>query len=206
MTAILNRRVLLAAGVIVAMTALTLGATYAAWTASDEIENNTVSTAVLSITAAGVPGSGGAQPLPFSETNLLPGFVSTPEERATITNGSPVELDLYMYVSDVVGPACDATKLAWQSSTAGGGPVWFGYTPGNEPELVGTIAGAGDTNFALLSTLEGEGSKVLISDSANFEPGEVIAMRQIVGFADDADQSLHAGGCTWTLNFVGETI
>jgi len=205
MTAILNKRVLLAAGVIVAMASLALGATYAAWTASDDIAGNTLSTAVLGITAVGVPGSGGAQALPFNETNVLPGDVSSPLERAIVTNDSTVPLNLYMYVDGVVGPACGATKLAWQSRLQGG-PVYYGFAIAAVLDDVGTIAGAGDINFTLLSVLTAEPAKVLIADAANFAPGASVVMRQAVGFADDAIYGTHSGGCTWTLWFVGETI
>jgi len=207
MTKIINVRVLLSAGVIVAMAAAAIGATYAAWTASDDIAGNTLSTANVSLTAVGLAGSGGvANPLPFGETNVLPGDVSSPVERAVVTNDGSVALDLKMYVDNVTGPACEATKIAWQSrSIVSGGPNvnLLGYT--TDPVIVGSYGGpSGDTNFTRLADITGVGQAVLVASAADFEAGEKIAMRQLAGFANDAVQAQHSGGCSWTLYFIGE--
>ncbi len=214
MTAILNKKVLLAASVIVAMTALVLGATYAAWQATDGIEGNTISTAVLGITAEGVAAYG-SESKPIIETEVLPGFKSSPAERAEVTNDSSMELDLWFYIDPVSGNpgACDATKIAWRASTPGDGSNWMGYgtaidnTTYETGSSVGNVGDAGDPDngtFTLVSAFYGAANAVKIADGSNgFGPGEVIAMRQMGGFAEDADYGLHNGECAWTEVFVG---
>ncbi len=207
MTAILNKKVLLAASVALAVAAVALGATYAAWQASSSITGNTVSTANLSITAIGAAGSTGnpADPKPINWTNALPNQVSSPEDRATVTNNSSVALDLYMYleVASSSNPgACAATNLAWQSSVAGGGSVQFGYPAGPTPTGPGTL-GVGAGYFKPVNSLEGIGGAVKIASSTVFGNGAVIAVREIAGLASDAAYPANAGSCVWTEHFVG---
>lgn len=211
MTAILNKRVLLAAGVIVAMAAAALGATYAAWNASDDVAGNTVSTAVLGISAAGAAGGSGVTvPLPFGATNVIPGTVTAPEERAVITNNSTIPLDLFMYWDAVTpsgaGNPCLMTKVAWQGAQAGTGVGLTGYPAGVPPTVVGASTDpAGPLgSFALLSVNTGYANKVKIADDAIFGPGASVSMRQVAGFATDADYPANAGTCGWTTWFVGE--
>lgn len=201
MTAILSKKVLLGLGVIGFIAAVVAGATYAAWQASDEITGNTVSTAVLSIDASGV-GTDNSDPAPINFAGALPGDISSPEDRAIITNNSDVALDLYMYFENTEEATCAATKVAWQSSVAGGGPVLFGYPIGPLPDDVGTIAGVGDFNFTIAQSLEGP-SYVQLADSADFEPGETVALRELAGLATDADYGTHSGTCQWKEVFVG---
>lgn len=200
MTNILNARVLLAVAAIVAVAALALGATYAAWQATDSISGNTVSTASLSITAAGAAAySLDASPIEWE--NALPGETSAPANRAEITNNSSIALDLYMYLEPVAG-TCTATKLAWRSGVAGSGIFDYGYL-GAEPTNVGTKAGAGDDNFELVGALAGVANHVMVADSTKFVPGAVIALQEIAGIATDADYPADAGTCEWTEVFVG---
>lgn len=200
MTAILNKRVLLAAGVIVAMTAAALGATYAAWQASDEITGNTVSTVALEITAAGAAGFGlDASPIVFE--NVLPGDISDPADRATIENGSSIALDLYMY--RVPTGTCSATKVAWRSGVAGSGVFDFGYL-GATPTVVGDKDGSGtDDNFALVGAHTDGATALKIADASKFVPGSVIALQEMAGLADDAEYGVDNGVCEWTEVFVG---
>ncbi|GEM_PF-6194981 len=113
-------------------------------------------------------------------------------------------MKLYMYVEGDGGAACYATKLAWQSSHPGQS-VLHGYAASSLPTDPGTIAGTGSDNFTLVyPTLWGESNKVLIADSSEFTAGAEIALRQIVGFATDADNSYQNTSCGWTLHFVAE--
>ncbi|MFA4999138.1 MAG: hypothetical protein WC519_00095 [Parcubacteria group bacterium] len=204
------KRILLSGGIILSVVGVVAGATYAAWTASTNIGGNTVSTAQLSITAAGsAGGSGITDPLPFSESGFIPGSVSDPQERAVITNNSGVPLDLYMYL-DGSGDACYVTKLAWQSSVLNTGPVLYGYasSPTPAPSHPGKMDGSDtDSNFTVMyPNLWGVSNKVKIADAANFGPGTTIAMRQIIGLATDADNGYQGKACDWSVYFVGETV
>lgn len=209
MTAILNKKVLLAASAIVAVAAIAAGATYAAWQATSSISGNTVSTANLSITAAGVTTAGGnpnvAKPINWS--NVLPNTTSSPEERATVTNNSNVALDLWMYfeITENSG-SCNATNIAWQSSVSGGGSVIAGYPAGPVPTNPGDIWATGASfNFQTLKSLAPAwgGAPVKIASSTDFGNGAVIAVRQIAGFANNADYGANSGNCGWTEHFVG---
>lgn len=216
MTSILNARVLLAGGVIAAVAALALGATYAAWQASDVIDGNTVSTASLSIDAYGAAAFGSGEK-PVSETDVLPGHKGLPVDRAEIKNNSSIPLDLWFYVTDISDSgspgACDATKIAWRASTPGDGSNWKGYgtagdnTTYENTSTVGNITDAGNKNggtFTLIGDFEGAVNAVKIAESNNgFGNGETIAMRQIAGFSSDAVYPDHSGTCTWTEVFVG---
>ncbi len=208
MTTLLNARMLLASGIIAAVAALALGATYAAWQASSSIAGNTVSTANLTITAIGASGSTGnpADPKPINWTNARPGQVSTPEDRATVTNGSSVALDLHFYLeiaSSSDAGACAATNVAYQSSVAGGGPVLVGYPAGPTPNVPGTIGAGGSFNFTPVNNLVGVSNAKKIADDSQFGLGAVIAVREIAGLASDAAYPANAGTCVWTEHFIG---
>lgn len=213
MTAILNKKVLLAGSVIMAVAVIILGATYAAWQAQDTIDGNTVSTATLSITATGT-AMYGAVAKPIEADNVLPGWESDPVERAEITNNSTTELDLWFYVENLTPApgtpgACDAIALAWRASTPGDGSNYMGYGDGYEGTQVGEIddhSGV-DTDsgeFSMVENYLGAANAVKIAEGSNgFGEGEVIAMRQIAGFVTDADYDDHSGTCTWNEVFVG---
>jgi predicted ribosomally synthesized peptide with SipW-like signal peptide len=216
MTAILSKKVLLGLGVIGFIVAVVAGATYAAWQASDEITGNTVSTAQLAITAAGVEGGAATTyAKPVDESGVLPGFVNFVDTgevaRGIITNDSDIALDLYMYLENVTGTACGATKLAWQSSQPSSVNILGGYAIGSEPTVAGSYLSSGDSTLGqleLVADLEGAANAVKIADDSYFapdgNPGEQkVAVRQIVAFADDADYGTHAGTCTWDEVFVG---
>lgn len=202
------KKILLSLGIIAFVAVAAVGATYAVWSASDTIEGNTVSTAQLSITASGVQGGTPvATPLPFTVSNMLPGMVTAQEERAIITNTSDVPLDLYMYLGGTGGTACSAMKLAWQSSHPNNGVI-DGYT--SVPTDPGDVDEDGDNNFDLVYSplpdtgLWGVGNKVLIAPADEFEHNEQVALRQVVGLATDAANSLQGQSCAWTLYFVAE--
>ncbi|MFA4999678.1 MAG: hypothetical protein WC519_03070 [Parcubacteria group bacterium] len=221
------KRILLSGGIILSVVGVVAGATYAAWQAQDTIGGNTVSTAVLQIDANGAGKTDPyAVPLPFSLTNVIPGYVSTDEERAIIENKSGVPMDLYMYVGGAGGSACSAAKLAWQSSNPGGS-VLKGYQAEAWPTSAGLMSQTSGVkgatgNFTLiynndnpvLSNLWGAGNRVKIADAANFQPddgvtgfgNDTIAVRQVLGFATDAPNNLQGTSCNWTLYFVGETV
>ena len=200
----MNKQIFGSVMAIAAVAAIAVGGTYAAWTATASISDNTVSTAQLSITATKQGKSSPvADPLPFNATDLFPGSVTSSELRAVITNNSKVPMDLYMYLEGDRGAACDATKLAWQSSHPGSSvQTWGGYS--TIPTNPGTIAGIGNDNFTLVSNLWGESNKVLIAPATEFGPAAEIALRQIVGFATDADNTYQNTSCGWTLHFVAE--
>lgn len=203
----MSKQILASVSVIAAVAAIAIGSTYAVtWSTKASIAGNTVTAPTLSITAtAEGKTSPVADPLPFNATGLFPGDVTSPELRAVIANDSTVPMNLYMYLEGDGGAACYATKLAWQSSHPGSSvdPAWGGYT--SIPANPGTITGAGDTNFALVyPNIWGESNKVLIAPSAQFGPGVEIALRQVVGFATDADNSYQGTSCAWTLHFVAE--
>lgn len=91
--------------------------------------------------------------------------------------------------------------------------VGYAPFPAPIPSNPGDIDGTGsDTNFTnvysagnVYTNLWGIGNKVLIADAADFGPGDEVALRQVVGFADDAPNALQGTTCGWTLHFVAET-
>jgi predicted ribosomally synthesized peptide with SipW-like signal peptide len=211
MTTLLNARVLLASGVIAAVAALALGATYAAWQATSSIEGNTIGTANLEIEAEGVSAYG-SETKPITASNILPGWESDPAERAEITNNSSVALDLWFYVEPLASStpaACDAMALAWRASTPGDGSNAMGYGDAYEGTEVGNIGDHSgvDTDtgaFSLVDNYTGVANAVKIADADDgFGPGQVIAIRQIAGFAEDAAYPTNSGSCEWTEVFVG---
>lgn len=210
MTAILNKKVLLAGSVIVAVAAAALGATYAAWQAAATIDGNTVSTATMSITAVGAQGGApNTVAKPVDEEDVLPGFISFPAPenvaRGLVTNNSSVALDLYMYFDNIVGDACDATKIAWQSSQPNSTTILGGYAIGSEPTVAGLIGDMSDPDLGELSLVgayAGVGNAVKIADDSYFVNGAQVALRQISAFASDASYPDHAGSCTWDEIFV----
>lgn len=197
---------------MVFVAALALGATYAAWQASDTISGNTVSTATLKIDA--YPNAAfGSDVKPVFATNVLPGDKSMPADRAEIKNESTVALDLWFYVDNLAGGgACDAVKLAWRASTPGDGSNYKGYGPSasdlsyETTSVVGNMA-SGNKNvgeFAPLNSFVGAVNAVKIADYDNgFGPNQIIAMRQVAGFAQDAAYPANSGTCTWTEYWVG---
>jgi hypothetical protein len=219
MTAILNKKILLAASVIVAMTALVLGATYAAWVATASIAGNTVSTAELNITAVGAEGADAVEK-PITAENILPDWQSDPAERAIITNNSSMPLDLYYYVELTGGQtdACQALGLAWHAGPPGGdGTETMGYNAGgtwantqayeasNFTFTIAQLLGVDEATglLSLIGNLEGQGNAVKIADASSFEDGEQIAIRELAYFADDADYPTNAGNCEWVEHFEG---
>jgi hypothetical protein len=209
------KKILISLVLVVAVATVASVATYAVWSATANIAGNTISTAQLSITAtAQGKGAPVADPLPFSVSGLIPGSVTDPELRAVITNDSDIPLDLYMYVQGVGGTACSATKIAWQSSHPGQG-VLHGYPAIPFPPVLnpGKIDGSDSSdNFRnvysagdVYLNLWGVDNKVLIADASEFQPHAEIALRQIVGFATDANNSYQGKSCEWTLYFVAET-
>jgi len=210
MTAILNKRVILAGSVIVAVAAAAMGATYAAWQASAVIDGNTVSTATMSITAVGAQGGApNTVAKPVDEGDVLPGFISFPAPenaaRGLITNDSTVALDLYMYFDNVVGDACGATKIAWQASEPNSTNILGGYAIGSEPTVAGDISASSNPaagELSLVSAYAGVGNAVQLADDTYFTNGAVVALRQISAFASDAAYPTHAGDCTWDEVFV----
>ncbi len=142
---------------------------------------------------------------------MLPGDVTDPVERAVITNNSDVPLDLYMYLSGAGGAACSATKLGWESLHPFGVHV-AGYTSPAVPTDPGDVAASGSENFTLIysagnthTNLWGAANRVLVAPASEFGNGDEVAMRQVVGLANDAANNLQGQSCVWTLNFVGET-
>jgi hypothetical protein len=195
MTAILNKKVILAASMIVAVAAVALGATYAAWQGSAQIAGNTVSTVSMDILATGVAAYGqSAAPLVWE--GAVPGETTDPMTRAEITNDGSTPMDLYMYL--VPTGTCTATKMAWRSGVVGTGVFDYGFL-GAVPTNVGTKAGAGDSNFALVSAIN---TPVKIADDSKFTPGAVIALQALAGFATDADYPADAGTCVWVEHFI----
>lgn len=194
MTALLNKKILLSLGIIAFAAALAVGATIAAFSASDDITGNTLATATVSIAAAGV-ATGGFTVKPVDADDLVPGGVDEDEFQAEITNTSDVPLNLYMYLTSPTGGSCSKTKLAWQSYDVTTATVLFGYA--TAPTLIT------EPNFALLSTFDDISEKVLIASST--PPLGKVRVRQKVGLDTSATDD-DAGGCVWTETFYGETV
>lgn len=199
-TNITKPRVLLSVGVIVAVAAATMGATYAAWTASGGISGNTVSTATVSLTASGIANSTSV-PAPVIESNVVPGYVGdakSEEYRTLITNNGTVPLKVWMYVNASSSANCVSTKIAYQSSLPNSTTIYYGYYPYSvltSPEV---------SYFKFINDLEGVGDKVPVVDS--LAPGASVAVRTVPAFATDADQSLQGTTCEWSQVYYGETI
>ncbi len=222
MTAVLNKKILLAGSVILAIAAIVAGATYAAWVATAEIEGNTLGAAELSITAVGAIG-GDAIEKPIVADDILPGWTSWEESdpdaahRALITNNSSIPLDLYFYIELEAGPqeACEAVALGWRSGQPGGGWATGYATPGAatvwyEEQPAGLWGGyTGTPESGLLSPIlgfVGVDNAVKIADDTQFTPEgptQVVAMRQIAHFATDASNDLQGTTCQWTEHFEG---
>jgi len=201
MTKIINVRVLLSAGVIVAMAAAAIGATYAAWTASSTITGNTVSTANVSLTATGV-ANGSSVVSPVSVSNVLPGYVApqtTGEFRTIVTNNGTVPLNVFMYVTGQTGPACASTKIAYQASLPNSTTIYNGYFPYSQllnPEVI---------QFSFLSALDDVVTeKVPVVN--NLAVGASVAVRTVPAFATNAPQALQNTTCVWSQVYYGETI
>ncbi len=197
MTAILNKKVILAASMIVAIAAVALGATYAAWQGSAQIAGNTVSTVSMDISATGMAAYGqSAAPLVWE--GALPGETTDPMTRAEISNDGTTPMDLYMYL--VPSGTCTATKMAWRTGVVGSGIFDYGFL-GAVPTNVGTKAGVGaDSNFMLVSAIN---TPVKIADDSKFTPGTKIALQALAGFATDADYPADSGSCVWVEHFIG---
>lgn len=195
MTALLNKKILLSLGIIAFAAALAVGATIAAFTASDDIAGNTISTATVSISAAG-DNAGGFLVKPIVATDLVPGGVSTGQPfQAKIQNTSSVPMNLYMYLTAPTGVSCPKTKLAWQSVDGNTLAPLFGYT--SVPVLIT------DSNFAFLSTFDDISEKVQIG--AAIPTGSFVYVRQKAGL-DTTATNADIGSCVWTETFYGETI
>ncbi|HMO78497.1 MAG TPA: hypothetical protein PKD95_04875 [Candidatus Paceibacterota bacterium] len=199
MTAILNKRVLLAAGVIVAMSAAALGATYAAWTASSTITGNTVGTANVSLTSAGT-ANGTSVAAPVVVDNILPGYVGRQEDgefRTLVTNNGTVPLNVFMYVTGADPITCASTKIAYQASLPNSATIYNGYFPYSQlvnPEV---------PQFHFLSAVT-QGTPLPIVN--NLAPGATVAVRTVAALATNADNSLQNTTCGWSQVYYGETI
>jgi len=213
MTAILNKKVLLSAGAIVFTVAMLLTATYAAFTATANIDNNTLATANVSISAVGTANASSVVS-PVNVSNVLPGYVApqqTGEYRTLVTNTSSVPLNIYMYVDSVTdtstGDACDMTKIAYQSSLPNSSTIYYGYFPYSvltSPEYADVNSATNYSKFFFLSELD---DVVLekVPVALNVAPGAQVAVRTVPAFATAATNA-NMGGCTWSQVYYGETI
>lgn len=189
------KKILLSGGLIVAVAAVALGATYAAWSASTTIEKNTITTATLSLGKNGLI----EKPIEGADAqNLLPGDY-TNWGRAGIHNTSSVPLKLFLKVHITGNPnnVCDVTNLE----------LWTGHaeTPASQPNESDRQISDGSWTIAALAAgdpVELTGNPPFAELQANWTQ----VFWQRAQLDADANNSYQGGACEWTEEFIGETI
>jgi predicted ribosomally synthesized peptide with SipW-like signal peptide len=176
---------------ITAVAAVASVATWAVFSATDNIPNNTVGTATVSIDAKGEANSSTASK-PINVSNLVPGQF-TAWYRGGVVNNSTVPIKLYMYVDGLtVGGACD--KINLQVTTG----------------FAGSDAGERARNVynGALTGLVGAGNRVEVTGNPPFTAVPATwtqVIQQKAQLDSSADNTYQAKTCTWNEVFVGES-
>lgn len=176
--------------VILGVTALVSGGTYAFFSASDTVSGNTITTATISFSAEGESNET-TLAKPINATDLFPGGYS-PWARAALENGSTFPLRYYMYVTNLVGDACDQVNLT----------VATGVEGSDASERTANVY------LGKLVDLVGESQRELVSNVPPFDPapaGSTQIIQQRVQLDPGATNDDQGESCTWDEVFVAES-
>ena len=171
--------------VILAMGALVGGTTSALFTSQGSINGNTISSGSVNLVVHNFSGN-----KPIYTSNMAPGDW-TPWGRAELYNTGTLPVNVYMYVDNVSGAACDKTNLVVKTGWAGG------------DEFVnqlynGPLAGITDAGNRVETTVNPP------FDQLDPNLSQVIQQRaQLDSSADDAYQNT---SCAWDEIFVAENL
>ncbi len=175
--------------ILLAAIAVTGGATYSFFSATDSIGGNTISTATVKIDAKGESGQG-VMAKPVSTANLVPGEWSD-WARGAVFNQSTVPVRLYMYVDNLQGAVCPLTNLTMTT----------GYAGGNERERM--------VYDAKLIDLAGSAKRVEVTGNPPFPEvpaGWTQVVQQRAQLDGSADNNAQNQSCTWDEVFVAESV
>lgn len=182
----MSKRILLSGGVIAFVAAVALGATYAAWTAYQDVTGNTVSAAEIKLKLIDGPNNFDMQK-PLTASNLFPGQ-STETATVRVVNESSVPVGVYMKLKDVTETKpgfCAALTLAVNLGTVS-------PTPADPASVSIDIAGGQVFKLGNLPAFQG-----------NDNPYRTVS--QFATLDSNADNSLQGGNCTWTEEFYIST-
>lgn len=177
--------------IIFAVLAVTGGATYSFFSASDSVTGNTISTATLSFDVEG-QSSTGAIAKPIVATDLFPGAF-TSWARAALINNSVMPVKLYMYVDNLDGSACPLINLVVTTGVSGDDTTERARTvySGNIFDIAGDAERVEVTGTPPGVTLAGNSTQH-VQQRAQLDPS--------------AGNGTQNQGCTWDEFFVAESV
>ncbi len=171
--------------VITAVSALVIGGTSALFTSEGSINGNTISSGSVNLVVHNFSGN-----KPINTDNMAPGDW-TPWGRAELYNTGTLPVNVYMYVNNVSGGACDKTNLEVRTGWAGGDEfVHLLYN--------GSLAG-----------ITGAGNRVETTVNPPFDqldPNISQVIQQRAQLDDSADDAYQNTSCTWDEIFVAENL
>lgn len=169
---------------ITGLVAIAGAATYAVFSAQGSIVGNTISSASVDLRVHNLDGK------PLSASALVPGQW-TGDGKAELYNTGTAASNVYMYVENAQGPACNKINLRVSTGFAGGdetshvlysGPLASIVGPGQRFET--TIAPPFDT----------------------LNPNITQVIHQAAQLDASADNSYQNASCTWDEIFVAENV
>lgn len=176
--------------VIVGVAAVVSGGTYSFFSATDTISDNMITTASISFSAEG-EANGTTLAKPINASGLFPGGFS-PWARAALQNDSTFPLRYFMYVTNVVGEACDEVNLT----------VATGVEGSDASERTANVY------LGNLMDLVGEANRELVSNVPPFDPapaGSTQIIQQRAQLDTDANNDVQNESCTWDEVFIAES-
>ncbi len=179
------KKIIISLSIIGAVAAVASIATYAVFTAEDSVTGNTISSATVTLDVHNFSGN-----KPINTSNMLPGDW-TPDGRAELYNTGSVPMNVYMYVENMQGAACDKTNLKVMTGWAGG------------DEQVHQLYNGP------LSGLDGAGHRIETTVNPPFDQLDANwsqVIHQQAQLDSSAGNTYQNKSCTWDEIFVGETI
>lgn len=179
------KRIVLSLVIILAVVGMATGATRALFSAQDEISGNTIASGSVDLVVHNFSGN-----KPINTQNMVPGQW-TDWGRAELYNTGSLPVNVYMYVDNVSGGACDKTNLEVRTGWAGGDEKVRQVYNGSLASLTGSANRVETTIDPPFDQLNSNWSQVIWQHA------------QLDGSADNAYQNTT---CTWREVFVAENL
>lgn len=165
------------------------GATYAVFSATDSIDDNTITTATITFDAKG-EANATTLAKPLNASGLLPGEF-TDWARGALYNQSAVPVRFYMYVDNLDGAACPLINLRVTTGHAGSDAGERARDVFNDPLL----------------DLAGAANRIQVTGAPPFAtagPNITQVIQQRAQLDESAGNGSQGQSCTWDEIFIAE--
>lgn len=180
------KKTLINLSLVIALASLAGGATFALFSAQDDIPGNTISAGGTYLDIRELSGN-----KPIDTDGMVPGGW-TPDGRAVIFNhADSLPMNIYMYVSGTTGAACDKTNLKVMTGFAGGDETANILYEGPLLDIVGEANRFETTISPPFDVLDPNTSQVI---------------HQMAQLDETAGNEYQDASCVWDEIVVGESI